>query len=116
MTEPEGASVPFVDTGSYPTRAGNKITPWIDGEPAFRRLCEAIEAARASVWATVTFMWPSFRMPDGRGTALDVLEPGVPVQEELRLGSSIGQAPLRFAPSGRICGRGRKELPWTSAR
>jgi phosphatidylserine/phosphatidylglycerophosphate/cardiolipin synthase-like enzyme len=44
----------------------------IDGKAAFRRLCEAIEEARESVWATITFMWPSFRMPDGR-TALDVL-------------------------------------------
>jgi phosphatidylserine/phosphatidylglycerophosphate/cardiolipin synthase-like enzyme len=67
-------SLPFVTTGAYPTRSGNHIWPWIDGEPAFRRICEAIEAAQQSVWATITFMWPSFRMPDGRGTALDVLE------------------------------------------
>ncbi|MBV9879051.1 MAG: phosphatidylserine/phosphatidylglycerophosphate/cardiolipin synthase family protein [Gemmatirosa sp.] len=66
--------MPFVDTGSYPTRDGNRVVPWIDGEPAFRRICEAIDAARRSVWVTVTFMWASFRMPDGRGTALDVLE------------------------------------------
>jgi cardiolipin synthase A/B len=46
----------------------------IDGEPAFRRVCEAIETARASVWVTVTFMWSAFRMPDGRGTALEVLD------------------------------------------
>lgn len=67
-------TAPFVTTGSYPTRAGNQIRPWIDGEPAFRRICEAIEAAQTSVWATVTFMWPSFLMPDGRGAALEVLE------------------------------------------
>src|SRR5262245_40916004 len=67
-------SVPFVDTGSYPTRAGNRVLPLIDGDPAFRRICEAIELAQESVWATITFMWPSFHMPDGRGTALDVLE------------------------------------------
>lgn len=66
--------MPFVETGSYPTRDGNSVIPWIDGEPAFRRICEAIEAARESVWATVAFMWPSFVMPDGRGSALDVLE------------------------------------------
>ncbi|HET7230206.1 MAG TPA: phosphatidylserine/phosphatidylglycerophosphate/cardiolipin synthase family protein [Longimicrobium sp.] len=66
--------MPFVETGSYPARAGNRIVPWIDGEPAFRRICEAIELAHESVWATVTFMWPSFQMPDGRGAALDVLE------------------------------------------
>jgi len=68
------ASVPFVDTGAYPTRGGNQILPLIDGEAAFRRICEAIDAARQSVWATVTLMWPSFRMPDGRGTTLAVLE------------------------------------------
>src|SRR4051812_20873128 len=67
-------SVPFVDTGTYPTRTGNHVVPWIDGEPAFRRICEAIELAQESVWATITFMWPSFQMPDGRGSAFDVLE------------------------------------------
>ena len=64
----------FVDSGPYPTRGGNLVRPWIDGEPAFRRICEAIETAQHTVWATITFMWPSFRMPDGRGSALDVLE------------------------------------------
>lgn len=68
------AAIPFVDTGCYPARGGAAVTPWIDGEPAFRRICEAIAAARVSVWATVTFMWPSFRMPDGQGTALEVLQ------------------------------------------
>src|SRR5258708_22674311 len=68
------APCPFVVTGSYPTRDGNLVRPLIDGEPAFRRICEAIEAARHSVWVTITFMWPSFLMPDGRGTALEVLD------------------------------------------
>lgn len=67
-------SSPFVNTGAYPTRRGNQVRPLIDGEPAFRRICAAIEAARQSVWVTITFMWPSFQMPDGRGAALDVLE------------------------------------------
>ena len=70
----QGRSIAFVDTGSYPTRDGNHVVPWIDGEPAFRRICKAIEAAQESVWATVTFMWPSFRMPDARGSALEVLD------------------------------------------
>jgi cardiolipin synthase len=65
---------PFVATGSYPTRDGNLVRPLIDGEPAFRRIYEAIEAARHSVWATITFMWPEFRMPGERGTALAVLD------------------------------------------
>ncbi len=45
----------------------------IDGEPAFRRVCEAIGTARHSVFVTVTFMWSTFQMPDGRGTTLEVL-------------------------------------------
>ncbi len=28
----------------------------------------------SSVWVTVTFLWAAFEMPDGRGTALDVLD------------------------------------------
>ena len=67
--EPSG----FVTTGSYPTRGGNAVRLLIDGEPAFRRICEAIEAARHSVWVTVTFMWAGVQMPDGRGAPLDVL-------------------------------------------
>jgi cardiolipin synthase len=63
----------FVQTASYPARPGNALRPLVDGEPAFRRVCEAIESARQSVWATVTFMWAAFQMPDQRGSALDVL-------------------------------------------
>jgi cardiolipin synthase A/B len=67
-------SSPFITIGAYPTRNGNQVRPWIDGEPAFRRLGAVIETAEQSVWAAVTFMWPSFRMPDSSDTALDVLE------------------------------------------
>ncbi len=66
--------IPFVQTGSYPVRGGNSVRSLVDGKPAFRRICEAIETAQRSVWATVTFMWPSFVMPDQRGTTFDVLQ------------------------------------------
>jgi phosphatidylserine/phosphatidylglycerophosphate/cardiolipin synthase-like enzyme len=66
--------IPFVSSGSYPARPGNAVRAWVDGEPAFRRICEAVEVAEHSVWVTVTFMWPSFEMPDGRGSTLDVLD------------------------------------------
>lgn len=66
--------IPFVQSGSYPIRSGNLVRPLIDGEPAFRRICEAIEAAQKSVWVTVTFMWADFKMPDGRGDTFDVLD------------------------------------------
>jgi phosphatidylserine/phosphatidylglycerophosphate/cardiolipin synthase-like enzyme len=73
-TETVTTSIPFVRTGSYPIREGNSVRLLVDGIPAFRRIYDAIDAAHRSVWATVTFMWPSFEMPDGRGTALDVLD------------------------------------------
>jgi len=49
------------------------LRPLVDGEPAFRRICQAIEAARHSVRVTVAFLAPGFAMPDGRGSLLDVL-------------------------------------------
>lgn len=70
-------TIPFVQSGSYPERVGNLVRPLVDGEPAFRRICQAIEVARKSVWATITFMWSAFEMPDGQGTALDVLDRAV---------------------------------------
>jgi cardiolipin synthase len=56
--------VPFVTTGAYPVRAGNRVHPLIDGEPAFRRVCDAIDRAQGRVWVTVTFLWATFQMPD----------------------------------------------------
>jgi cardiolipin synthase A/B len=64
--------LPFV-ASSYPVRSHNSVQYWIDGEAAFVRLCQAIEAAQHSVYATITFMWAAFRMPHNRGTALEVL-------------------------------------------
>ena len=72
--EASSLSIPFVRDASYPVRSGNIVRPLVDGEPAFRRVCQAIDAARYGVWATITFMWASFEMPDGRGSALHVLE------------------------------------------
>ena len=55
-------------------RPGNEVRTLVDGEAAFRRICEAIEAAHRSVWATIAFLWADFEMPDGRGSAFDVLD------------------------------------------
>jgi phosphatidylserine/phosphatidylglycerophosphate/cardiolipin synthase-like enzyme len=66
--------VPFATSGPYPVRTGNAVRPLVDGVPAYRRICEAIEAASQSVWLTVTFLTPSVQMPDGRGTIFDVLD------------------------------------------
>jgi cardiolipin synthase len=64
----------FAESAPYPVRSGNIVRPLIDGVAAFRRICAAIEAARFSVWATVTFLWDDFEMPDGRGSFFDVLD------------------------------------------
>jgi cardiolipin synthase A/B len=69
-----GSDIPAPSRGSYPVRPGNRVRPLIDGEVAFRRICEAIEAARYSVWSTVAFMTPDFLMPDGRGSLFDALD------------------------------------------
>jgi phosphatidylserine/phosphatidylglycerophosphate/cardiolipin synthase-like enzyme len=49
----------------------------VDAVPAFRRIREAVEAARHSVWLTVTFYAPDFQMPDGGGALFDVLDRAV---------------------------------------
>jgi phosphatidylserine/phosphatidylglycerophosphate/cardiolipin synthase-like enzyme len=68
------AHVPPVESGSYPRRDGNAARPWVDGEPAFNRICEAVEAARRSVWVTVAFLERDVQMPGGRGSFFDVLD------------------------------------------
>ncbi|MBI3678647.1 MAG: phosphatidylserine/phosphatidylglycerophosphate/cardiolipin synthase family protein [Proteobacteria bacterium] len=65
--------IPSASACSYPVRAGNALRALIDGEPAFRRICEAVQSAKNSVWVTVAFLYPDFRMPDGR-TVFDVLD------------------------------------------
>ncbi len=72
-----GQHIPFSTSGSYPARVGNAVHPMVDGEPAFRRICEAAEAARHSVWVTVSFIKRNMQMPDGRGTFFDVLDAAV---------------------------------------
>jgi cardiolipin synthase A/B len=72
--QPGDFSLPFAENGSYPVRAGNLVRPLIDGEPAFRRISEAVEAAQHSVWLTVAWIWEAFRLPDGRGSLFDVLD------------------------------------------
>jgi cardiolipin synthase len=72
--ERDAAHVPFVESASYPLRGGNAVRPLVDGEPAFRRICEAVEQASRSVWVTVAFLERGMQMPDGRGSFFDVLD------------------------------------------
>jgi len=68
---------PFPAVGSYPLRRGNAVRPLVGVTPAFRRIGEAVEAARHSVWVTVAFLAPGFRMPEGRGSVFDLLDRAV---------------------------------------
>jgi phosphatidylserine/phosphatidylglycerophosphate/cardiolipin synthase-like enzyme len=66
--------IPGTESGPYPSRSGNLVRPLIDGEAIARRLGEAVEAARHSVWLTVAFCSDDFLFPDGRGLLFDVLD------------------------------------------
>ena len=70
----DGAYIPFAESGSYPIRPGNAVRPLVDGEPAFREICQTVDAARKSVWVTVAFLKGDVQMPDGRGSFFDVLD------------------------------------------
>jgi phosphatidylserine/phosphatidylglycerophosphate/cardiolipin synthase-like enzyme len=74
---PAGSHIPPVSSGPYPVRPGNLVRPLVDGEPAFRRICEAVEAARESVWVTVAFIDRHVQMPDGHGGFFDLLDSAV---------------------------------------
>jgi phosphatidylserine/phosphatidylglycerophosphate/cardiolipin synthase-like enzyme len=67
-------NIPHTTIASYPLRTGNAVRPLIDGVPTFRRIGEAIDEAKHSVWLTVAYYAPDFRMPDGRGSLFDVLD------------------------------------------
>ncbi len=70
----DGQHIAPAREGAYPLRAGNRVRPLVDGDPAFRRICEAIEAAKSSVWVTVAYLERDVPMPDGRGSFFDVLD------------------------------------------
>jgi cardiolipin synthase A/B len=46
----------------------------IDGLSAFRCIGKAIDEAQRSIWLTVAFYAPDFRMPDSHASLFDVLD------------------------------------------
>ena len=70
-------AVPPARSGAYPRREGHRVRPLVDGEPAFRRICQAVEAARERVWVTVAFINRDVQLPDGRGSFFDLLDRAV---------------------------------------
>ncbi len=61
MKETTPPYISFSKCASYPVRAGNLVRPLVDGEPAFRRICEAVYTAHRNVWVTVPFLSPRSR-------------------------------------------------------
>ena len=59
---------------TYPVRQGNVVGPLVDGGPAYRRICRAVEAACRSVWVTVAFIDRDTLLPGGDGSLFDVLD------------------------------------------
>jgi cardiolipin synthase len=106
MIERAPPHIPFVTSCSYPPRDGNAVRPLVDAGPAFRRIGEAVAAARHSVWLTVTFFAPDFEMPDGSGSMFDLLDRAVgrgldvrvifwrPNQESTGYGRSFAGTPV----------------------
>ncbi len=76
--------IPGVVSGSYPVRDGNRVVPLVGAATFFSRLCDAVDAARHSVWITVAFWDRKFLFPDGRGL-LDVLGRAVARGIDVRL-------------------------------
>jgi phosphatidylserine/phosphatidylglycerophosphate/cardiolipin synthase-like enzyme len=71
---PADQRIPCVASASYPLRSGNLVRPLVDGEPAFRRIGEAVLAARRRVWVTIAYVDRDVKLPDGHGTVFDLLE------------------------------------------
>jgi phosphatidylserine/phosphatidylglycerophosphate/cardiolipin synthase-like enzyme len=77
--------IPFATSCSYPARSGNLVRPLVDGIPTFRRIGEAVDTARQSIWLTVTFYADDFLFPDGRGALFDALDRAVDRGLDVRL-------------------------------
>ena len=108
--------IPPAQGGSYPLRDGNTVRPLVDGEPAFRRIAEAVEAARASVWVTVAFIERDLPLPGARGTFFDLLDRAAAGGRDVR--ALFWREPEldRLLPSASHFGGGEAERAWLAAR
>src|SRR5258707_11156313 len=94
--------IPCATSCSYPARPGNRVRMLVDGPAIARRIGEAIEEARHSVWLTVAFYSDDFLFPDGRGPLFDVLDRAVARGLDVRL--LIWRPNPETAPSHRMFG------------
>src|SRR5882757_1107704 len=94
--------IPCATSCAYPARPGNRVRMLVDGPAIARRIGEAIEEARHSVWLTVAFYSDDFLFPDGRGPLFDVLDRAVARGLDVRL--LIWRPNAETRPSPRMFG------------
>jgi phosphatidylserine/phosphatidylglycerophosphate/cardiolipin synthase-like enzyme len=113
---PGDGYVPVARRAAYPLRAGNRVRPLVDGEAAFRRICEAVEAARGSVWVTVAYLERDLQLPDGRGSLFDVLD--LAVARGLDVRALFWREPRlpEIEPESSHFEGNQKERAWLAAR
>ena len=112
----DAAHVPPSARGTYPLREGNAVRALVDGEPAFRRICEALEQARHSAWLTVAFIEPDAPMPDGRGSLFDVLDRAARRGLDVRALFWRDPRPVGTEPGWTHFGGGEEERAWLRER
>ena len=97
--------IPCVASASYPLRPGNLVRPLVDGEPAFRRIGEAVLAARRRVWVTIAYVDREAKLPDELelSASLDGVVMGVRHRELLAEG-------VQFHPESVLTPRGKDIL------
>lgn len=112
----DAAHVPPAARASYPLRPGNAVDPLIDGGPAFRRICRAVEAAHSSVWVTVAFLERDLLLPGGAGSLFDLLERATERGIDVR--ALFWREPLlsRYEPGSSHFGGSPEDLVFLRAR
>ena len=108
--------IPTAARSSYPLRPGNHLRPLIDGAPAFRRICEAVDAAQHSVFVTVAFIERDVAMPDGHGSFFDVLDRAAARGLDVRALFWREPRLAEFEPDSTHFGGSPEDREWLAAR
>ena len=114
MTALARTCIPGTTSGPYPPRPGNRVSAFIDGPQIMRRIGEAIEAARHSIWLTVAFYSDDFLLPDGQEPLFDVLDRAVARGVDVRL--LVWRPNPETAPSARMFGGTPEQRALLAAR
>ncbi len=112
----DAANVSHATRSAYPVRGGNAVHFLIDGVPAFRRICEAVEAARHSLWLTVAFIERDVALPDARGSLFDLLDRAVARGIDVRVLFWREPRLAEYEPDSTHFGGSEEERSWLRDR